>query len=298
MPTPHAVCLLGFSAFERDALAAQFRLALHRQPAYRLVESLESARFAVVDGDVSRVVDAVEQAGRCADAVFVGHRAPPAALARLARPIDALSVLRELDTALLLSLRPAPGPLAGGTADTATSSSAASDDHARTEPSALFESPSLSALADLFPDRQPSVQAPAPAPDAAALIVDDSEIACRFLQQRLAALGISAKAVTTSQAAMAHLAQHPVQLALLDIDLGDASEADGLSLCQHIKRHLRPAPLVALVTAHTSSTDRVRGSLAGCDAHLGKPLQADELAALVARLHKAEPRRRRAKPLA
>lgn len=290
MPTPHAVCLLGFSAFERDALAAQFRLALHRQPAYRLAESLEQARFLVVDGDAPRAVETVERAGRSADAVFVGHRAPAAALAQLARPIDALSVLRELDAALLLSLAPAPGLAAKAGA----AASAPSDEHARTEPSALFEASSLSALADLFPDRQAA--RPAPAESVDALIVDDSEIACRFLQQRLAALGVQAKAVSTSQAAIAHLAHSPVRLALLDIDLGDASEQDGLALCQFIKRHIQPPPMVALVTAHTSSTDRVRGNLAGCDAHLAKPLQVDELAAVVSRLRKAEPRRRTAQP--
>lgn len=290
MPTPHAVCLLGFSAFERDALAAQFRLAFHRQPAYRLVDALEEARFVVVDGDAPGVADAVARAGRSGDAVFIGHRAPAGALAHLARPIDAMSLLRELDTALLLSLAPARGPSAHG----APAHLAPTDEHARTEPAALSAGTALSALADLFPDRQAAE--PMASEPFDALIVDDSEIACRFLQQRLAQLGVQAQTVTTSQAAMAHLAQHPVRLALLDIELGDASEHDGLSLCQHIKRHVSPAPVIALVTAHASSTDRVRGSLAGCDAFLAKPLRADELAAVVSRLRRLEPRRQPARP--
>lgn len=293
MPTPHAVCLLGFSAFERDALAAQFRLALHRQPAYRLVDSLEEARFAVVDGDAQGHCDIIERTGRCGDAVFVGHRARAGALARLPRPIDALSVLRELDTALLLSLAPGPAAtFAPGTG--AQRALPAAENHAHTEPSALFEASSLPALANLFPDRQDAPHAAAEPRDA--LIVDDSEIACRFLQQRLAALGVRAEVAHSSQAAMAHLAQHAVRLVLLDIDLGDSSEHDGLMLCQYIKRHLVPSPLVALVTSHTSPTDRVRGNLAGCDAYLAKPLRADELEPLVARLRKAKPRRRSARP--
>lgn len=293
MPTPYAVCLLGFSAFERDALAAQFRLALHRKPAYRLVESLEQARFAVVDGDAPGVGDAVAHAGRCGDAVFVGQRASADAMARLPRPIDALSVLRELDAALLLSLAPAQAAAAAPASKSARTG-APVEEHAPTEPSALFEASSLSALADLFPDRQETPQSAAEHRDA--LIVDDSEIACRFLQQRLAGLGVQAQVAHTSQAAIAHLAHNRVRLVLLDVDLGDASEHDGLALCQHIKRRMSPAPLVALVTAHTSSTDRVRGSLAGCDAFLAKPLQADELEAVVAQLRKATPRRRAARP--
>jgi DNA-binding response OmpR family regulator len=170
----------------------------------------------------------------------------------------------------------------------------ATEDHAHTEPSALFEASSLSALADLFPDRQDAPHGAVERRDA--LIVDDSEIACRFLQQRLATLGVQAEVAHTSQAAMAHLAQHAVRLVLLDIDLGDSSEHDGLMLCQYIKRHLVPPPLVALVTSHTSPTDRVRGNLAGCDAYLAKPLRADELEPVVARLRKAKPRRPSARP--
>ena len=58
---------------------------------------------------------------------------------------------------------------------------------------------------------------------------------------------------------------------------------DGLALCRHIKRMPRKArpPVVAMVSAHATQTDRVRGSLAGCDAYLGKPLVADELRAVV-----------------
>ncbi len=48
-----------------------------------------------------------------------------------------------------------------------------------------------------------------------------------------------------------------------------------------------------MVSAHTSATDRVRGHLAGCDAYLGKPLVADELAGVVARLRSGAARTRR-----
>jgi DNA-binding response OmpR family regulator len=36
-----------------------------------------------------------------------------------------------------------------------------------------------------------------------------------------------------------------------------------------------------MVSAHATQTDRVRGSLAGCDAYLGKPLQPSDLLAVV-----------------
>jgi len=36
-----------------------------------------------------------------------------------------------------------------------------------------------------------------------------------------------------------------------------------------------------MVSAHASQTDRVRGTLAGCDAYLAKPLQRERLVDLI-----------------
>ena len=63
--------------------------------------------------------------------------------------------------------------------------------------------------------------------------------------------------------------------------LGEHSELDGLALCQRIKRRMPAAngkaPLVVLVTASNDPTDRVRGTLAGADGHIGKPLDVAAL---------------------
>ena len=108
MSSPHRVCLLGFSDFERRALALQFRLAAARTPAYELVATPQEARYLVVDADASAAVQRTLDAGRLGDAVFVGTGiAPAGAMARLRRPIDALSVLRELDAAVFRLQSPA-----------------------------------------------------------------------------------------------------------------------------------------------------------------------------------------------
>ncbi len=293
MPAPHAVCLLGFSDFERQALSAHFRLARHRTPAYELVEQPERARFVVVDADARSAVERVAGIGRTAHAVFIGSHAPDAALARLPRPIDALQVLRELDSALLMSL-PAvmPAPVASGHDDQAARPRArAAASGARTEPASLYAPSQLSELADLFPDRLEAAREARADPHSGfdALMVDDSDIALRFLEQRLAALGVRARGVHDSDAALEQLARHPYALVFVDVDLGEGSALDGLALCQRIKRRPGAAPIVAMVSAHTGATDRVRGSLAGCDAYLGKPLVTDELAGVVARLRRRAP---------
>ena len=287
MSSPHSVCLLGFSDFERRALALQFRLAAGRKPAYELVAGIDEARFLVVDGDAKSAVQRALEAGRLAHCIFVGiGAAPRGALARLRRPIDALSLLRELDAAVLqlqgpaafapaapVSAAPAPppgvpppvAPPAPPRPAAATASSAPPDSQ-------------WSLLADRFPDRT------APKPNDAhcdALLVDDSEIALKFLEMKLGELGLRSRSVTDSDAALAQLAKQDFRYVFLDVELGPLSKLDGLALCRQIKRRSRRPPVVAMVSAHATQTDRVRGSLAGCDAYLGKPLQPSDLLAVV-----------------
>ena len=74
-------------------------------------------------------------------------------------------------------------------------------------------------------------------------------------------------------------------MVFLDVDLGEHSDLDGLALCQHIKRRQPPsggrAPLVVLVSAFNEPSDQVRGSLAGADGQIGKPVDDALLVALL-----------------
>src|SRR5262249_26250783 len=142
----------------------------------------------------------------------------------------------------------------------------------------------LADLAAHFPDRAGANGKPteAVAPVRCdALLVDDSEIALKFLERKLGELGLRARGVTDSDAALEQLKQQDFNYVFLAVELGPGSKLDGLALCRHIKRRSGRPPVIAMVSAHATQTDRVRGSLAGCDAYLGKPLQASELAAVV-----------------
>jgi CheY-like chemotaxis protein len=115
-----------------------------------------------------------------------------------------------------------------------------------------------------------------------ALLVDDSEVALRFLEKKLAPFGLVTDCVSHSEAAVRRLAERRYDFVFLDMELGEASALDGLSLCQRIKRDTAEANVV-MVTAHHTELDRVRGALAGCDGFLGKPLDDGELALYLAR---------------
>jgi CheY-like chemotaxis protein len=380
MPAPHPIALLGFSPFERDALASYFRLAINREPRYESVPVLTDAELLVVDADDRPAVDLVTAIERVEDCVFIGATAPPGAGHRLGRPIDPLQVMRLLDT-MVTGHPPLPGddaarrrtviqaprraePMSPGieldlapeapapaVAASVSASQGASGGARTLVPGATPASPpapspapipAASDAADLPPldlqlasepipvraaparpagpapeslllqpsaptveppparwrpasTRQPSPARPAagripakaaPSMLVRALVVDDSELAQRFLLTRLERFGLLVDCTGRSDAALSMLARSSHDFVFVDMELGDASPLDGLALCQQIRREQTsrvPPSVIVVVTAHTGELDRVRATLAGCDAFLGKPLDERELERLLAR---------------
>jgi CheY-like chemotaxis protein len=271
--------LLGFGEFERHALSTFIRLSANRVPAYEQVDDMASADFIIADADHAGAIDDVIRAERGADTVYIGSVAPDGALAWAMRPIDPMQVFRELDGAVTMRMfkHAPPPPL-----------------HVASAPAPLAD--------DTQPQRRASDVATAPL----ALLVDDSEIALRFLQRQLEALGFRTDTCTDSQGALAKLAQQRYEAVFVDLDLGPDSAMNGFSLCQHIKRQRAQGtglpPRVVIVSAHGSATDRVRGAFVGCDAYLTKPLNEELLAqhlrtlGLLASTEPERPRRRSRSP--
>lgn len=275
------VAIEGFSAFERQALASFFRLAARRSPAFRQVDEPGMADFLIADADHAASVAAVRRGQRVEDTVFIGASAPEGAAAWLPRPIDPVHVMRALDELVELRLS-APEP-----------------------PSAMMdldpmEVDTLRGGLDDMPQRRaeppaPATEAaPAPAPAPAAsrprggggrevLLVEDSPIARQFLKQRLQHLGYRVIECASGEAALDLLSRRTFEMVFLDVVLGPPGSIDGLQLCQRLKqRGAQRAGLrtvVVMVTGLDGATDRVRGSLAGCDAYLTKPLHESEFIA-------------------
>jgi CheY-like chemotaxis protein len=249
------VVLIGFGEFERHALASYLRLSGTRVPAYEQVGDIASADYLIADADHPGAIDTVLGADRGADTVYIGSLAPEGALAWAMRPIDPLQVFRELDAAVALRhFKHAPPP-----------------------PMHVASAP-----APLADEQQPQRRATDLATAPLALVIDDSEVALRFLQRQLEALGLRAETAQTSQAALALLAQQRFDAVFIDVDLGPDSAMDGFALCQHLKRQQRPhgtglPPRLVIASAHGSATDRVRGSFAGCDAYIAKPIKEEAL---------------------
>lgn len=243
MTPPLTVALLGFSDFERRALGSFFRLAAPPSLALEQVRDPAAARVIVADADHAAGVARLRALGRLADTVFIGAQAPEGAAARLPRPIDALHVLREVQ--VLAARQAASAPAA--------------------TPAAL-----------------PAATAPLRgAARRNALLVDDSAIALRYLQQRLQRLGVDSDLAHGSARALELLSQRAYGFVFIDVELGEGSALDGLALCQHIKRQHRHVdgqlPVLVMVSAHHGQVDRARGAFAGCDHYLAKPADDEAL---------------------
>ncbi len=324
---PVRIAFLGFSGFERTALASYFRLAAEREPRFELVVNLTDADYLVADADHGPSVQLVVVTERLAETVFIGSPAPEGAAASMRRPIDALHVMKALDALVQARGGAAPAPVAAPSAARPPLPTRAAPPPAVVpEVGVIVES--MLRMPPLAPSAPPAPPAPPvppvppvppapptpaataaiatpPQPPAArrapaaplrppvfvgppapprALVVDDSDIARRFLTSRLLPWGVRSDAAATSAQVLEMLAQRNYGLIFLDIELGPESELDGLALCRQIKRSaLAIDATVIVVSAHHSEVDRARGSLAGCDAYLGKPIHEAELAALLRR---------------
>jgi len=95
MTVPYRIHLLGFSDFERNALASYLRLVAERSPAYVLADRAADAHFLVVDADDPAALAA--SAGRGAQTVLIGAEPPGGGGPWTLRPVDPLHVLRALD---------------------------------------------------------------------------------------------------------------------------------------------------------------------------------------------------------
>lgn len=120
------------------------------------------------------------------------------------------------------------------------------------------------------------------APPADVLVLDDSEIARRFLAKLLGDFGFRVEAVADSAELQRALATRPYSVVFLDVVLGPDDASDGIELCQGIRSIAWPpghvAPRVMMVSGAARPSDEVRARLAGCDAFLRKPISRGSLA--------------------
>jgi CheY-like chemotaxis protein/anti-sigma regulatory factor (Ser/Thr protein kinase) len=112
------------------------------------------------------------------------------------------------------------------------------------------------------------------------LVIDDDPDALDLFARLLERAGAEVRTAPSAASALQAMSAAPFDAVLSDIEMPGE---DGLALIQRLRNEGSRLPVVA-VTAYGSTDDRVRALAAGFDAYLAKPVDAEELVAVVQRL--------------
>lgn len=109
------------------------------------------------------------------------------------------------------------------------------------------------------------------------LVVEDQVKMANFLKQGLNEVGYAVDLAESGSAAESYMAQGDYDLVILDVMLPDQS---GIDTARHIRHDGYEGPILML-TALSTTKDKVNGLDAGADDYLTKPYSFDELHARV-----------------
>lgn len=108
------------------------------------------------------------------------------------------------------------------------------------------------------------------------LVVEDEPDLCEAMVSYLNLEGFLTDGVGSTSAADAWLQTHPVDIVVLDVGLPDCDGISWLNQSEAIK-----GKGIVMATARHELQDRLRGLKAGADAYLVKPIDLEELQAIV-----------------
>jgi two-component system, cell cycle response regulator len=260
------VALIGFSTFERTTLDAFFRLAARRKPSYERSAMPEQADVVLVDSDNAAAV--AEARPWVARSVSIGAHGTLGQLGQMPRPINMMALLKLLD-ALLAGRPAAPVAVAAPVVHIAP-----------------IERPAAPRMVERPVAVPAVVESPSSEPPSSRfdhiLVVDDSDIALRFMAHCLGRFGFEVHLVKSGEEALQRVSEQHFEFVFMDVTMPGI---DGYQTCKLIKKRPYPsdrrAPRVVMLTSRGGMVDKMRGTLAGCDGYLTKPLQQDALLKII-----------------
>jgi len=101
-----------------------------------------------------------------------------------------------------------------------------------------------------------------------ALVVDDSPSVRKQLELELDLFNVNVDFAKSAEEALTLIDTHHYQVAFLDVVLPDK---DGFQICKQLKATSKNTAAIML-TGKATQSDKIKGSLAGCDAYLVKPV--------------------------
>ena len=109
------------------------------------------------------------------------------------------------------------------------------------------------------------------------LVIEDNPKMAGFICQGLQELGYSVDVAATGREGESRAAEGGYDLVILDVMLPDV---DGVEVCRNLRRR-EVKCLILMLTALSTTADKVTGLNAGADDYLTKPFEFDELIARV-----------------
>ena len=282
----YLVDVIGFNATERALLSSIFALAARRDPGFAQLDASAGvpADLYLVDADDPAAwADFRTLRSRAVlPSVLAGRSNHGSGLTLLSRPLQWARLLQALEDALGADEVEANANLAitgGGQPDGWADKSG---EFRRTRPGNPAANASIP-------------QPPAPAPRSAAakaatkralgdtvLVVDDNATVRMFMQAKLAPFGFEVDFAETGEQAVGLTGSREYTCVFLDVVLPGI---DGYQVCKLIKGNKQAIKKTAVVmlTSRSSPFDKLRGSLAGCDEYLTKPLDENRLLEVIAK---------------
>jgi len=113
------------------------------------------------------------------------------------------------------------------------------------------------------------------------LAVDDSPLMRTFLQNKLQPYGISPEFASSGEEALFKVSKQHFDMIFLDVMLPGM---DGYDVCKMIKKNKDNNLMkVVMLTSKDKTFDKIRGTMAGCDGYLTKPVDELKLRAIIER---------------
>jgi len=268
----YLVDVIGFNPVERSMLASIFALAARRDPAFVQYDPAStvsgSADIYLVDADSPEALNEFKTLSKRANlpAVMVGT-GDGGGFPILPRPLQWARLLQALEDTV------------------STASGSGKRDDEGTLPLG-GKSLSMSAAGR----SHPGSANPPPLDDAAAkkralgdtvLVVDDNASVRMFMKAKLAPFNFEVDFAETGEEAVGLTGSREYTCVFLDVVLPGI---DGYQVCKMIKgnKQAMKKTAVVMLTSRSSPFDKLRGSLAGCDEYLTKPLDEDRLLEVIA----------------
>ena len=290
----YLVDVIGFNPTERSMLSSIFALAARRDPGFKQYDpaSQRLPHLYLVDADDSAAYAEFRALNRNASlpAVLVGSCDEAEGQVVVARPLQWARLIQSMGEALDADDETLPAPLESRADENRSGRSITP--HAT--PRSI--TPRSITPRSITPHSIPgsgSVRTPVPAaaPRAeeirsalgdAVLVVDDNATVRMFMQAKLAPFNFEVDFAESGEQAVGLTGAREYACIFLDVVLPGI---DGYQVCKLIKSNKQAIKKTAVVmlTSRSSPFDKLRGSLAGCDEYLTKPLDEERLLAVIAK---------------